>query len=101
MKRITLNDRGYESLLNLRRLPARLNSEEAAAFVGVQGHDIPILIRKKLLRPLGGGAKNTVKYFSTLELERMSQDRKWLDDVTKALRRSRSEKGEAESVSPD
>ena len=99
MKRITLNDRGYESLLNLRRLPARLNAEESAAFVGVQGHDIPILVRKKLLRPLGGGAKNTVKYFSTSELERLSQDRKWLDDVTKALRRSRNEKNEADAVS--
>ena len=62
------NDSGnlrYAELLNLRRLPARLNAEEAAAILGFKSHDIPLLIRAGLLKPLASGPRNSVKFVPT------------------------------------
>jgi|WetSurMetagenome_2_1015567.scaffolds.fasta_scaffold531408_2 hypothetical protein len=78
------------ALLNLRRLPARLNSEQTAPVLGVQAHDIPTLVKWGLLLPLGSGPRNSVKYFSAAEIEQLSRDRRWLDKVTKALRRGKT-----------
>jgi len=75
------------SLLNCRRLPARLNAEQCAAVIGVQVHDIPTLVRRGLLHPLGQVTANAVKYFSSAEIQELSKNRRWLDKVTKALRR--------------
>ena len=78
------------SCLNVRRLPARLNSEQVAQVLGYQSHDIPLLCKAGLLKPLGGGARNSVKYFAAFEIEDLGHDRKWLDRATKAVsRRSR------------
>jgi hypothetical protein len=79
-------------LLNLRRLPARLNAEEAAILLGFKSHDLPLLIRAGLLRPLASGPRNCVKYFSSAVLERLARDEKWLDRATKAVLRGRTPK---------
>jgi len=76
-----------ESLLNCRRLPARLTAEQAAALIGCCPHDIPILTRANLIKPLGTPAPNAVKYFSSTELEKKLADDKWTARVTNALYR--------------
>ena len=86
------------SLLDAIRLPARLNGEQAAVVLGFPSHDIPLLVRAGLLKPLGGGARNCVKYFAAIEIEEFSHDRKWLDRATRAVSRRRSQ---AEGVSND
>ncbi len=75
------------SFLNSLRLPARLNREETAAILGFRDHDIPVLERSRLLKPLGGGVRNCVKYFAAVEIEKLSKDRKWLDRATTAISR--------------
>ncbi len=75
------------SCLNLRRLPARLNSEQVAQVTGFQPHDVPLLVKGGLLKPLGGGARNSVKYFAACEIEQLRDDRRWLDKATKAVGR--------------
>jgi hypothetical protein len=83
------------SCLNLRRLPARLNPEQVAQVTGFQTHDIPMLVKAGLLKPLGGGPRNSVKFFAAFEVEAVCCDRKWLDRATKAIsRRSRSSSNE-------
>jgi hypothetical protein len=52
-----------ERFLNLRHLPDRLTATEAAAKLGVSHHEIPILVAKGLLKPLGHPASNGSKYF--------------------------------------
>ncbi len=79
----------YGDVLNVRRLPARLLAEEAAALLGVKAHDIPILVRLRLLKPLGAGPRNCVKYFWSKEIEALAQDRAFLDKATRALVRCR------------
>lgn len=76
-----------EALLNCRRLPGRLTAEQAAVLIGCQPHDIPILVRSKLIRPLGKPASNATKYFSSVELETKLADDKWSTRVTDTLYR--------------
>ena len=59
--------------------------EEAARFIGCQDHDIPILVRAGLLKPLGPVPPNAVKYFSKRKVLKLCDDDAWLDRVTKAL----------------
>lgn len=76
-----------QEVLTRLRLPARLTAQQSAVFLGFADHDIPILIRTKLLKPLGNAAvgSNCVKYFATAELETLSLDRAWMDRATKVV----------------
>lgn len=89
-------DAGPRILMGLSRLPARLNQVQTGAILGFKAHDIPVLVKARLLKPLGGGPRNSVKYFATVEIEQLSRDRKWLDRATAAISRS----GSTRKVSP-
>jgi hypothetical protein len=75
------------AVLNCRRLPARLNTSEAAVVLGFQDHDIPILVAAKLLTPLGKPAQNAPKYFASIEVSICADNREWLSAATKATAR--------------
>jgi hypothetical protein len=66
-------------------LPARLTMEQAARLLGVQSHDIPVLVRCRLLKPLGAVGSNTVKYFARTTILEHSDDPVWLDKATRSL----------------
>ena len=72
-------------LLGLTRLPGRLVSEQAAALLGFMPHDLPVLVRARLLKPLGNPPPQAVKYFSALDIEKYAQDPEWLNRATKAI----------------
>jgi hypothetical protein len=74
-----------EFLLNCRRLPCRLTAEQVAVLVGCQPHDIPILVRAKLLKALGDPAPNSTKWFAATDLESKLADEKWVGRVTATL----------------
>ena len=91
-------------LLNLRRLPGRLDEGQTSAIVGCKEHDIAVLIREGLLRPLGKPAKNSVKYFSSTDVITAATDRRWLDRATQAISRNwkrRNEKNQDQVGSKD
>ena len=67
-----------ERFLNMRRLPAMMNPEETAAFLGVAPHDIPVLVAHKLLTPLGNPVQSSVKFFAKVVLEELEKDVEWL-----------------------
>jgi hypothetical protein len=58
---------------------------QTAQFLGFNEHDIPVLIRVRLLKPLGNPPPNGHKHFATVELERLAQDANWLDKATRAV----------------
>jgi hypothetical protein len=74
-----------EKFLNLRTAPARLNAEEVAWYLGFAVHDIPVLVSKGLLKPLGHPTQNAVKYFALGAIEELRQDSKWLARATDAV----------------
>lgn len=73
------------ALLNCRRLPARLNTTEAALLLGFQDHDIALLVAAKLLLPLGKPAQNAPKYFAATDIIQRTEDRDWLSGATRAI----------------
>lgn len=74
-----------QQFLNLKTPPARLTPEQAAWFLGFEVHDIPVLIRQKLLKPLGNPPANGTKHFAAVELERLRTDPRWLARATDAI----------------
>jgi hypothetical protein len=81
----TLQDK--VAVLNCRRLPARLNTTEAAILLGFGEHDIGPLITAKLLVPLGKPAQNSPKYFAAIDIVTRAEDRGWLSEATKTIAR--------------
>ena len=73
-----------ENLLTEMILPARCSAERAARYLGFSAHEIPILVQKRLLTPLGHPAKNNVWYFAAVKLQELRQDTKWLAKATDA-----------------
>ena len=63
----------------------RLDAKTTAAILGFQEHDIPILVARGLLKPLGSPAKNAKKYFSAVEILALAADTNWLSKATKAV----------------
>ena len=72
-------------ILTITRLPGRLTPDQAAPLLGFNPHDLPILVRAKLLKPLGNPPQQAVKHFAASEVERCSRDESWLNRATKAL----------------
>ena len=76
----------HTNVLNQLRLPARLDSQAAAALLGIPEHALPILAKRKLLVPLGKNlAPNAPRYYATCLLEELARDKDWLDRVCTAL----------------
>jgi len=73
------------SPLNLYRLPARLDVDQVAALLGFAQHDMQILMREKLLQPLGKPASNAPKWFAACVIEQLRADTKWLNTATRAV----------------
>jgi len=74
-----------KDFLNLGTHPARLNREQAAAYLGFEPDQITVLIQKKLLKPLGKPALNGEKFFAKVELEKLRSDNEWLSKATLAI----------------
>jgi hypothetical protein len=66
-----------ERFLNLKTHPERLSAEQAAWMLGYSPHEIPMLIAKNLLKPLGHPSHNGPKHFLTSALEDLRRDEKW------------------------
>jgi hypothetical protein len=74
-----------EQFLKLATAPARLNAEEAAWYLGFSPHEIPILVAKGLLKPLGHPPSSGTKYFAAATLEDLRRDVKWLARASDAI----------------
>jgi hypothetical protein len=74
-----------ERFLNLTNPPGRLTAEQAAWFLGFSPHEIPILIAKGLLKPLGHPPHNGQKYFLAKTLDELRRDEKWFGKASDAI----------------
>jgi hypothetical protein len=66
-------------------LPARLHVKTVAQLLGFGESDIPVLMGKGLLKPLGKPAANAPKLFARVEIERLCQDVAWLHQATRCV----------------
>ena len=74
-----------KSILFVPRLPARLDVDQTAEVLGFLPHEISVLLKAGLLKPLGKPAPNGHKFFCTVELSALSENRDWLDKATRAV----------------
>jgi hypothetical protein len=74
-----------DGILNVRRIPARIDSRATATLLGFQEHDIPVLVSVGLLNPLGNPVQNSTKYFAGCEIESLAQNPKWLWKATQGV----------------
>ena len=74
-----------ERFMNLKTHPERLSAEEAGWMLGFSAHEIPILIAKNLLKPLGHPAHNGPKHFLTAALKDLERDEKWHSKAADAV----------------
>ena len=77
-----------KSILFAPRLPARLDVNQAADILGFLPHEVVVLLKTGLLKPLGKPAPNGHKFFCTAEIMELPQDREWLDKATRTVARS-------------
>ena len=84
----------------LGQLPARLTAEQAGWVLNCQPHDVPILVAARLLKPLGNPPPNSVKFFATLDVLELVQDRGWLAKVTNGLNQHWQKKNAAKRNRP-
>jgi predicted transcriptional regulator len=71
-----------KSTLFLPRLPARLDVNQAAEILGFWPHEVSVLLKAGLLKPLGKPARNGHQFFCTAEISALSEDREWLDKAS-------------------
>jgi hypothetical protein len=74
-----------KAILNLARLPARLNTAQTAACLGFKPHDIPVLTARGFLKPLGRPRPNSDKYYARSRILERADDEEWLSRATAAL----------------
>ena len=79
-----MRDDQYQ-FLTIRHLPARLTAEQAAWMLNCQTHDLPALMKAKLLKPLGNPPANGGKFFATADLLELTNDRNWLVRITTTI----------------
>jgi hypothetical protein len=74
-----------DRFLNRAHPPARLSATDAAEILGFHEDDMVILIREKLLSPLGNPSHNSVKYFALVDVAALGGNVDRLSMATKAI----------------
>lgn len=70
-----------------RFLPACLDADAAARYLGWPAYFMPLLARVGHLKPLGKPGQNARKWYATVELERVGRDPVWLDKAIRIVDR--------------
>ena len=86
-----------EFLLVIKMPPARLDVQEAAWYLGFMPHDIPVLVRAGLLKPLVRSPQAT-KYFATVALAKLREDTQWLTRASEAINKNWRLKNQRDAV---
>ena len=87
-------------LLNVRRLQGRLNARQTAALLNCNETDIPVLVNRGLLTPLGNPPPNSTKYFSPAEILDLAGDPERMGGICNALYRHWQDKNAAKTKGP-
>ncbi len=78
------------------RLPGRLTAGQTATVLGVPPEAIPILVRARLLRPLGSPPANGPKYYAAVCVEALARDERWLARASDAITKHHWERNHLE-----
>jgi hypothetical protein len=85
-------DHNPTTLLNLRRLPARVDYQGAAYLLNFEVVAIRALVELGFLKPLGNPKGMEHKYLASRTLLKLAEDEKWLHDASRAVSKYWAEK---------
>lgn len=85
-------DNDPTTLLNLCRLPARVDYRGAAYLLNFEIVAIRALVELGYLKPLGNPKGTEHKYFASCTLLKLAGDEKWLHDASRAVSKYWAEK---------
>jgi hypothetical protein len=74
-----------KAILNLTRLPGRLNTALTAAYLGFKPEHIAVLAARGFLKPLGRPMPSSDKYYARTTVLERADDEEWLSRATAAL----------------
>ena len=80
------------TLLNLHRLPARVDYHGAAVLLNFEVVAIRALVEMGYLKPAGNLKGAEHKYFCTKTILKLADDEKWVNDATRAVSKYWAEK---------
>jgi hypothetical protein len=66
-------------------IPARLDARQTAEMLGFSAHDVPVLVARRLLKPLGKPVASATKYFAACEIQKLAFDSLWLNKATQTV----------------
>ena len=89
----------HDRFLNRAHPPARLSAAYAAEILGFHEDDMAILVREKLLSPLGNPSHNSVKYFALVDVAALGGNVDRLSMATEAIYQRNRAKSKAEKPS--
>ena len=75
----------HDRFLNRAHPPARLSATDAAEILGFHEDDMSILVREKLLSPLGNPVRNSTKYFALVHVAALGNNPDCLSMATAAV----------------
>ena len=94
-----MRDDEFRFLTLMGKLPARLDADQVAWLLNCQPHDIPVLVRARLLKPLGNPPPNARKLFAAEEVLELARDKAWLAKVSNAIHEGWRKKNGGRAVS--
>ena len=74
-----------KEFLSVLHLPGRSSAWQTAALLGMEVQHIPVLVKARLLRPLGNPPPNAPKYFLTARVLQLANDENWMSRASDAL----------------
>lgn len=72
--------------------PARLTAEHTAVLLNFAVSDIPILVRHRVLKPLGNPSQTSVRYFARVKVLELANDPDGLSKATAIVQTYHREK---------
>jgi hypothetical protein len=85
-------DNNPTTLLNLRRLPGRIDYQGAAYLLNFEVVAIRALVELGYLKPLGSPKGTEHKYLASRTILKLADDEKWLHDASRAVSKYWAEK---------
>ena len=82
------------TLLNLTRLPARVDCQGAGVLLNFEVVSIRALVELGLLKPAGSPKGNEHKFFCTRTILKLADDEKWVNNATRAVSKYWAEKNQ-------
>lgn len=87
-----MSDDEYRFFMVVKQPPFRLTAEQVAWLLNCRPQNIPYLVAKGHLHPLGDPPENGVKFFALAQVIELARSPKWIAKITNAVHKQWEDK---------